>query len=53
MNDIVYATNLVGYLAEKKIAPMMIPSADLSPTAGMALFEDNLKKATLFIIVFG
>jgi hypothetical protein len=32
---------------------MMIPSADLTPAAGMSLFEENLKKAQLFIIIFG
>jgi hypothetical protein len=32
---------------------MMIPSADLTPSAGMALFQENLKKAQLFIIIFG
>ena len=32
---------------------MMIPSADLTPAAGMSLFQENLKKAQLFIIIFG
>ena len=32
---------------------MMIPSADLTPTAGMALFQETLQKAQLFIIIFG
>ena len=53
MNDVANATELVSYLNQKQVVPMMMPSADLTPTAGMSLFEDNLKKAQLFIIVFG
>jgi hypothetical protein len=51
--DVPYATDLVGYLAERRITPVMIPAADLSPTAGMSLFEENLKRAKLFVVVFG
>jgi hypothetical protein len=53
INDVVNAAELVGYLSQKRVVPMMIPSADLTPTAGMSLFQDNLKKAQLFIIIFG
>lgn len=52
-DDVRHASDLVGFLAQKRIAPVMVPSSDLSPTAGMSLFEDNLKRAQLFIIVFG
>lgn len=51
--DIPYAADLVGYLSEKQIAPVMIPSADLQPKAAFSLFEDNLRKARLLIMVFG
>ena len=33
----------VGYLGQKNIAPLMVPSADHAPT--MSLFEQNLRKA--------
>lgn len=49
--DLPAATDLVGYLSERKFNPLMVPSADLSPT--MSLFEDYLRKARLFIVVFG
>lgn len=52
-DDVRHAGDLVGFLAQKQIAPVMVPSSDLSPTAGMSLFEENLKRAQLFIIVFG
>lgn len=52
-HDVPHATDLVGYLAERRITPVMIPAADLSPTAGMSLFEENLKRAKLFVVVFG
>jgi hypothetical protein len=53
INDVVNAADLVSYLSHKRVVPMMIPSADLTPSAGMSLFEENLKKAQLFIIIFG
>jgi TIR domain len=52
-HDVPRATELVGYLVERQITPVMIPAADLSPTAGMSLFEENLKRAKLFVVVFG
>jgi hypothetical protein len=52
-NDVVNATELVSYLSQKQVVPMMIPSADLPPAVRMSLFEENLKKAQLFIIIFG
>jgi hypothetical protein len=53
INDVVKVAELVSYLSQKRIVPMMIPSADLTPAAGMSLFQENLKKAQLFIIIFG
>jgi hypothetical protein len=53
MRDIANATDLISYLGQKRIVPMMIPSDDLTPTANISVFEENLKKAQLFIIMFG
>jgi hypothetical protein len=53
INDVVNAAELVSYLSQKQVVSMMIPSADLPPSVGMSLFEENLKKAQLFIIIFG
>jgi hypothetical protein len=53
INDVVNAADLVSYLSQKQVVPMMIPSADLTPAAGRSLFQENLKKAQLFIIIFG
>jgi hypothetical protein len=53
INDVVNAAELVSYLSQKRVVPIMIPSADLTPSGGMSLFEENLKKAQLFIIIFG
>jgi hypothetical protein len=53
INDVVNAAELVSYLSHKRGVPMMIPSADLTPSAGMSLFKENLQKAQLFIIIFG
>ena len=52
-HDVPHAIDLVSYLVERRIAPVMIPAADLSPAAGMALFEENLKRAKLFVVVYG
>ena len=52
-HDVQYAADLVMYLTQRQIVPVMIPSGDLSPTAGMSMFEENLTKASLFIVVFG
>jgi hypothetical protein len=51
--DVPYATDLVGFLAQKQIAPIMIPSTSLSPTAGTGLFEEKLRQASFFIVVYG
>lgn len=51
--DVVHSADLVRYLAERQVVPMMIPSADLSPTVGMSLFEEHLRKAALFVVVYG
>jgi hypothetical protein len=56
INDVVNAAELaelVSYLNQKRVVSMMIPSADLPPAASMSLFQENLKKAQLFIIIFG
>lgn len=51
--DVACAADLVGYLSKKHITPIMVPAGDLSPMAGMDWFEENLKKAQLFVVVFG
>ena len=53
MKDLPLATDLLVYLGENNVRPVMVPSADMSPTEGMSLFEDNVKKAFLFIVIFG
>ena len=50
-NDLGYITDLMAYLAGKQIAPLTVPSSELSPQ--MTLFEENLRKSSLFIVVFG
>ncbi len=53
IKDLNYVSDLVGYLGEKKITALTVPSTGQSPTAGLALFEQNLKSAQLFIVVYG
>jgi hypothetical protein len=53
IKDLIYVADLVGYLAEKKIAALTVPSAGQSPASGIALFEQNLRSAQLFIVVYG
>lgn len=53
LKDLAYISDLIAYLAEKKITAVTVPSAEQSPTAGMALFEQYLKDSQLFIVVFG
>lgn len=48
-----YATELVGYLSQHKITPVMIPASDLTLASSMALFEEHLRRSNLFIVVFG
>jgi hypothetical protein len=52
-DDLSHAGDLVNFLSERSIAPIMVPSADLSPSSGMSIFEENLKRTRLFLIVFG
>ncbi len=52
-HDVPHATDLVAYLVERRMTPIMIPAADFTPAAGMSLFEENLKRAKLFVVVFG
>ena len=53
LKDLQYVADLIGYLAQKKITAVTVPSAEQSPTAGMAMFEQYLKTSQLFIVVFG
>ncbi len=53
IKDLNYVADLVGYLAEKRIAAVTVPSAGQSPASGIALFEQNLRNAQLFIVVYG
>jgi hypothetical protein len=52
-DDMSNVTDLIGYLAGAKITPFAIPDSDLSPREGMSLFERHLRKARLFLVVFG
>jgi hypothetical protein len=52
-SDMTRTTDLITYLAQRQIAPIMIPSTDMAPTASLSLFEENLKKVPLFLVVFG
>jgi hypothetical protein len=51
--DLQHATDLIGYLGRRNISPIMMPSSDNSPTEALSLFEENLSKVPLFIVVFG
>lgn len=53
LKDLPYISDLIAYLADKKIVAVTVPSAEQSPAAGMAMFEQYLKNSQLFIIVFG
>lgn len=53
VRDVPYAGNLVAYLGSQGIAPVMVPCADMTPRSGMALFEENLRKSSLFLVFFG
>ena len=52
-SDVVNATGLIGELVQHQVVPIVIPSTDMSPTAGMSLFEEHLKRAKLFLVVYG
>jgi hypothetical protein len=53
LKDLAYVSDLIAYLAKKNITAITVPSAEQSPVAGMAMFEQHLKTAQLFIVVFG
>ncbi len=53
VNDLPSAGDLVGYLHSKNLPAITIPSGDLDPATGMSLFEEHLKSARIFIVVFG
>jgi hypothetical protein len=53
VNDLPWAGDLVGYLNEQNLPAITIPSGDLDPTKGMSLFEEHLRRARVFIVVFG
>ena len=52
-DDLPYAADLVAYLFSKRIHAITVPAADLSPKEQDSKFEDQLKRAGLFIVVFG
>jgi hypothetical protein len=51
--DVVNAADLFCYLRQKRVVIETTLSEALTPAAGMSLFQENLKKASLYIIVFG
>jgi hypothetical protein len=53
VSDFKYATDLVNYLNERRIMPIMMPAGASAPSAAVALFEQNLQKVPLFLVVFG
>lgn len=52
-SDMGSASALVQYLTERNIAPLMSASMETTPAAGLKLFEENLSKVPLLIVVFG
>jgi len=53
VNDLASAGDLVGYLHQRELQAITIPSADLDPSTGLSLFEQHLRNARIFIVVFG
>jgi hypothetical protein len=53
VKDLSHIGDLVSYLGGRQISAITIPQAAQSPTEGMALFEQNLRNAQLFIVVYG
>jgi hypothetical protein len=53
VNDLAHAGDLVGYLQRREMPAITIPSGDLDPATGLALFEENLRNARILIVVFG
>ena len=52
-NDMASAADLIQYLTERRITPLMSASADVTPAEGLKLFEENLSKVPMLIVVFG
>lgn len=53
VKDLSYIGDLVSYLGGRQISAVTVPQAGQTPTEGMALFEQNLRNAQLFIVVYG
>ncbi|MEO8621237.1 MAG: CHAT domain-containing protein [bacterium] len=53
VSDLPHATELLSYLDERSITPILMPSSDRTPAGQVSLFEENIKKVPLFIVVFG
>lgn len=53
VKDLNYVGDLISYLAEKKISALTVPSVEQNPASGLAVFEQNLRNAELFIVVYG
>jgi hypothetical protein len=53
VNDLPAAADLVGYLQQSQVPAVTIPSAGLDPAAGLSLFDEYLRSARIFIVVFG
>ncbi|NND91656.1 MAG: hypothetical protein HKN42_12415, partial [Granulosicoccus sp.] len=53
VNDLNHISELVGYLANRSITTVTVPSAGMTPKAGWDLFEQYLRSAQLFIVVYG
>jgi hypothetical protein len=53
VNDLAFAGDLMGYLHRQDLPAITIPSGDLDPASGLSLFEEHLRSARVFIVVFG
>lgn len=53
VEDLNHIGELVRYLGEKRIATVTMPSLGVTPKAGWNLFEQHLRNAQLFIVVYG
>jgi hypothetical protein len=51
--DLPNATDLIAYLGRRNITPIMMPSTDQTPTDALSMFEANVAKAPLYLVVFG
>ncbi len=52
-SDLAHATDLIDYLTQREVAPLMQPSTESTPTEVMDAFISNLKTAPLLLVVFG